>query len=43
VATSEQSAARLVAVDDLGASQVAAVDETPHGALAMGISAGIGI
>jgi 3-phenylpropionate/trans-cinnamate dioxygenase ferredoxin subunit len=40
VATSEQSAARLVAVDDLGASQVAVVDETPHGALAVGISAG---
>jgi 3-phenylpropionate/trans-cinnamate dioxygenase ferredoxin subunit len=40
VATSERSAARLVAVDDLGASQVAVVDETPHGALAVGISAG---
>jgi 3-phenylpropionate/trans-cinnamate dioxygenase ferredoxin subunit len=40
VPTSEQSAARLVAVDDLGASQVAVVDETPHGALAVGISAG---
>jgi 3-phenylpropionate/trans-cinnamate dioxygenase ferredoxin subunit len=40
VATSEQSPARLVAVDDLGASQVAVVDETPHGALAVGISAG---
>ena len=40
MATSEQSAARLVAVDDLGASQVAVVDETPHGALAVGISAG---
>jgi len=40
VATSEQSAARLVAVDDLGASQVAVVDQTPHGALAVGISAG---
>jgi len=40
VATSEQSAARLVAVDDLGASQVAVVDDTPHGALAVGISAG---
>ena len=38
--TSERSAARLVAVDDLGASQVAVVDETPHGALAVGISAG---
>ena len=31
---------RLVAVDDLDASQVAVVDETPHGALAVGISAG---
>jgi 3-phenylpropionate/trans-cinnamate dioxygenase ferredoxin subunit len=40
VTTSERSAARLVAVDDLGASQVAVVDETPHGALAVGISAG---
>ena len=38
--TSERSAARLVAVDDLGVSQVAVVDETPHGALAVGISAG---
>ena len=35
-----QSAARLVAVDDLGASQVAVVDDTPHGALAVGISNG---
>jgi 3-phenylpropionate/trans-cinnamate dioxygenase ferredoxin component len=40
VTTSERSAARLVAVDDLGASQVAVVDETPHGALAVGMSAG---
>jgi 3-phenylpropionate/trans-cinnamate dioxygenase ferredoxin component len=40
VATSEPSALRLVAVDDLGASQVAVVNETPHGALAVGISAG---
>jgi 3-phenylpropionate/trans-cinnamate dioxygenase ferredoxin component len=40
VTTSERSAARLVAVDDLGASQVAVVDETTHGALAVGISAG---
>ena len=38
--TFEQSTTRLVAVDDLGASQVAVVDETPHGALAVGISAG---
>jgi 3-phenylpropionate/trans-cinnamate dioxygenase ferredoxin subunit len=40
VATSEQSATRLVAVDDLGASQVAVVEETRHGALAVGISEG---
>jgi 3-phenylpropionate/trans-cinnamate dioxygenase ferredoxin component len=38
--TSEQPAARLIAIDDLGASQVAVVEETPHGALAVGISAG---
>ena len=37
---SEQSATRLAAVDDLGASQVAVVEETPHGTLAVGISAG---
>ena len=36
----EQSAARLVAVEDLGASQVAVVEKTPHGALAVGIGAG---
>ncbi len=40
MATSELSASRLVAVDDLGASQVAVVNETRHGALAVGISAG---
>jgi nitrite reductase/ring-hydroxylating ferredoxin subunit len=40
VATFERSATRLVAVDDLGASQVAVVDKSPHGALAVGISAG---
>ena len=40
MAKSEQSATRLVAVDDLGASQVAVVETTPHGALAVGISAG---
>jgi 3-phenylpropionate/trans-cinnamate dioxygenase ferredoxin subunit len=39
VTTSERSAARLVAVNDLGASQVVVVDETPHGALAVGMSA----
>jgi 3-phenylpropionate/trans-cinnamate dioxygenase ferredoxin component len=38
--TFEQSAARLLAVEDLGASHVAVVDETPHGALAVGISEG---
>ncbi len=38
--TSEQSGTRLVAVQDLGASQVAVVENTPHGALAVGISAG---
>jgi len=36
----EQSTARLAAVDDLGASQVVVVEKTPHGALAVGISAG---
>jgi nitrite reductase/ring-hydroxylating ferredoxin subunit len=34
------TATRLVAVDDLGDSQVAVVDDTPHGALAVGISEG---
>ncbi len=38
--TSQKSAARLVALDDLGASQVAVVDDTPHGALAVGMSNG---
>ncbi len=38
--TSEQSATRLVAVDDLGVSQVVVVEKTPHGALAVGISGG---
>ena len=36
----EPSAIRLVAIDDLGASQVSVVEGTPHGALAVGISAG---
>jgi len=36
----EQSGTRLVAVDDLGASQVAVVEKPRHGALAVGISAG---
>jgi nitrite reductase/ring-hydroxylating ferredoxin subunit len=31
---------RLLAVDDLDDSQVAVVEETPHGALAVGISEG---
>jgi 3-phenylpropionate/trans-cinnamate dioxygenase ferredoxin component len=35
-----KSAARLVALDDLGASQVCVVEDTPHGALAVGISGG---
>ena len=40
MSTSERPAERLVAVDDLGASQVTVVEETPHGAIAVGISAG---
>jgi 3-phenylpropionate/trans-cinnamate dioxygenase ferredoxin subunit len=40
VGTSEQSAVRLVAVDDLGDSHVTVVEETPHGTIAVGISAG---
>jgi 3-phenylpropionate/trans-cinnamate dioxygenase ferredoxin subunit len=40
VSASEQSTARLVAVDDLGASRVVVVEQTLHGALAVGISAG---
>jgi len=40
VSASEQSTARLVAVDDLGASRVVVVEQTLHGALAIGISAG---
>jgi nitrite reductase/ring-hydroxylating ferredoxin subunit len=40
VSTSDPSAARLLAVEDLGPSQVAVVEETPHGALAVGLSAG---
>lgn len=38
--TPEDSATRLVAVDDLGDSRVTVVDDTPHGALAVGISEG---
>ncbi len=40
MSTFEQSTARLVAVDDLGASHVVVVEQTPHGALAVGVSAG---
>jgi 3-phenylpropionate/trans-cinnamate dioxygenase ferredoxin subunit len=40
VSTSEQSAVRLVAVDDLGPSQVTVAEGTPHGTIAVGISAG---
>ena len=40
MSTSEQSASRLVAVAELGDSQVAVVEETPHGTLAVGMSAG---
>jgi 3-phenylpropionate/trans-cinnamate dioxygenase ferredoxin component len=40
MSTSEQPAARLIAIDDLGDSQVAVVEDTPHGALAVGVSAG---
>jgi len=31
---------RLVSVEDLGDSQVAVVEKTPHGAIAVGVSAG---
>ncbi|MBJ7347993.1 MAG: Rieske 2Fe-2S domain-containing protein [Thermoleophilaceae bacterium] len=37
---SEQSSTLLVAVDDLGDSQVVVVEDTPHGSLAVGISDG---
>ncbi len=40
VSASKQSAVRLVAVEDLGDSQVAVVEETRHGDLAVGLSAG---
>ena len=40
MSTSEQSATRLLSISDLGDSQVAVVEKTPHGALAVGISAG---
>jgi 3-phenylpropionate/trans-cinnamate dioxygenase ferredoxin subunit len=40
VSTSKQSAARLIALEDLDASQVAVVEDTRHGTLAVGISRG---
>ena len=40
MSTTESSAVRLIAVEDLGSSQVAVVEQTPHGALAVGISTG---
>ncbi len=40
MSTSEQSAVRLVAVDELGDSQVTVVEDTPHGTVAVGISGG---
>jgi 3-phenylpropionate/trans-cinnamate dioxygenase ferredoxin subunit len=40
MSSSRESELRLVAVEDLGASQVAVVQDTPHGALAVGMSAG---
>ncbi|MGO9788446.1 MAG: hypothetical protein ACLP8S_02650 [Solirubrobacteraceae bacterium] len=40
MSASEQPTAPLVTVADLGASHVAVVQNTPHGALAVGISAG---
>ncbi len=38
--TAERSGTRLVAVENLGPSQVTVVETTPHGALAVGMSAG---
>ncbi len=40
MSTSQPPAARLIAVEDLDASQVAVVQETAHGALAVGVSGG---
>jgi nitrite reductase/ring-hydroxylating ferredoxin subunit len=40
MSASESSAVRLVAVDDLGDSHVTVVEQTPHGALAVGVSGG---
>jgi 3-phenylpropionate/trans-cinnamate dioxygenase ferredoxin component len=36
----KQTATRLIGVDELGESQVAVVEKTPHGALAVGMSEG---
>jgi 3-phenylpropionate/trans-cinnamate dioxygenase ferredoxin component len=40
VSSSEQTAVRLVGVDELGDAQVTVVEDTPHGTLAVGMSAG---
>lgn len=40
MSTSEGSAVRLVAVDDLGDTHLTVVEKTPHGALAVGMSGG---
>lgn len=40
MSTSEQSTIRLTGVDDLGASHVTVVEDTPHGTLAVGVSDG---
>jgi 3-phenylpropionate/trans-cinnamate dioxygenase ferredoxin subunit len=40
MSTSDSGAVRLVAVEDLGDRQVTVVQDTPHGALAVGISDG---
>jgi 3-phenylpropionate/trans-cinnamate dioxygenase ferredoxin component len=40
MSASDGSAARLIAVQELGDSKVTVVEDTPHGALAVGISAG---
>jgi 3-phenylpropionate/trans-cinnamate dioxygenase ferredoxin component len=40
VGTSEQSGTLLATVADLGDSQVTVVEQTPHGTLAVGMSAG---
>ena len=40
MSTFAQSATRLIAVEDRGASRVTVVEKSPHGALAVGISRG---